>query len=485
VKRTHLGLTGHSLWLSAAALCAGNLCAAEWTWTWTPALGDKAPTAEVCTFKYGKTWAYAVEIDDGPKWARSFAVPFLAEHHYTDAPPGVAVGQRRAFVGSAAVIVGVVGNKDTALNWDDLKALLEAGWGVMNHSFDHRANGWSGPAALLSEAQAREDAFWSQAILAGRLPGGRAPTGAVYANGYTDYNRNGTLLACGLSIATRVGGSSPRDVLSPKVNWMDFTRAYLDEKVWSNEWNKSQPLADFPGANQGGPASNSLVIDFTHVIESKPGSANQERWRTRLKTIADRWGAGGADTLWCAPTAEVADYVRAAKAAKVAVTSGKLVITLPDDLPGSALTLRLSGVGTKATTEVPTDGTLYRQGETLVLTSPRIGLWGAAPPAPRLKCIYEGPAQSVDFGKSYAIAGVTLKVFGNPATALPFRLAVRTAGGEQVFAERTVGPGWVVGGKLCPIVPNRPAITGTGLVVTGAEPLKAMTVWAIDSGAEP
>ena len=62
---------------------------------------------------------------------------------------------------------------------------------------------------------------------------------------------------------------------------------------------------------------------------------------------------------------------------------------------------------------------------------------------------------------------------------------MRTAGGEHVFAERTVGPGWVVGGQLCPIVPNRPAITGTGLVVSGAEPLKAMTVWAIDSGTEP
>ena len=484
MKRTQLCLAGRVLWL-AAALFAGDLSAAEWTWTWTPAPGDRVPTAEVCTFKYGKVWAYAVEIDDGPKWARSFAAPFLAEHHYTDAPPGVAGGHQRPFVGAAAVIVGVVGNNDTALNWEDLKALLEAGWGVMNHSFDHRANGWSGPAALLSEAQAREDAFWSQAILAARLPGRRAPTGAVYANGYTGYNQHGALAACGIGIATRVGGSSPRDVLGPKVNWMDFTRSYLDEKVWSNEWNKSQPMADFPGADQGGPATNSLVIDFTHVIESKPGSVNQERWRARLKTIEDRWGAGGADTLWCAPTAEVADYVRAGKAAKVTVASGKLVVLLADNLPGSALTLRLSGIGAQAAVEAPVGGALYRQGNTLVLTSPRIGLWGAAPSAPRLKCVYEGPAKSVEFGKPCAVAGVTLRVFGNPASALPYRLAVRTAGGEQVFAERTVGPGWVVGGQLCPIVPNRPAITGTGLVVSGAEPLKAMTVWAIDSGTEP
>jgi hypothetical protein len=481
---TPLCLSGRVFLLSALGLLAGHLSAAEWSWSWTPAPDDRIPTAQVCTFKYGKTWAYAVEIDDGPKWVQSFAVPFLAKYYYSEAPPGVAGGQRQPFVGSASVIVGLTGNNDAALNWEDLKLLLEAGWGVMNHSFDHRAKGWSGPSALLSDSQALEDAFWSQAVLAGRLPGGRAPTAAVYANGYTDYNRNDALGSCGVGIATRVGGSSPRDVLSPRVNWMDFTRSYLDEKVWSNEWNKSQPMADFPGAEQSGPAANSLVIDFTHVIESKPSSANQERWRTRLKTIEDRWGAGGADTLWCAPTAEVADYVRAAKAATVSVASGRLLVSLPDKLPGSALTLRVSGIGANAAVKAPVGGALYRQGDALVVTSPRIGRWGAPPPAPRLKRIYDGPATSVDFGKPCAVAGVTLRIFGNPQAALPYRLAVRTPGGEQAFADGTVGPGWVVGGRLCPIVPNRSAITGTGLVVSGAEPLQAMTVWAIDSGSD-
>jgi hypothetical protein len=82
------------LWLSAMTFAAGHLSAAEWTWAWTLAPGDKVSTAEICTFKYGKTWAYAVEIDDGPKWVRTFAAPFLAGYHYTDAPPGVPGGSR-------------------------------------------------------------------------------------------------------------------------------------------------------------------------------------------------------------------------------------------------------------------------------------------------------------------------------------------------------------------------------------------------------
>jgi hypothetical protein len=58
--------------------------------------------------------------------------------------------------------------------------------------------------------------------------GGRAPIGAVYAYGYTPYNRQNALGNCGIGIATRVGGMSSRDVLSLDVNWMDFTRSYLE-----------------------------------------------------------------------------------------------------------------------------------------------------------------------------------------------------------------------------------------------------------------
>ena len=463
-----------------ALLTAGRLTGAEWAWTWQSAPGDKPPTGQICTLKYGKTWAYAIELDDGPKWARPFAVPFLAEYQYTDAPPGVPGGTKRPFVGSVAVIVGVTGNNDACASWDDLTGLLQAGWGVMNHSYDHRANDWSGPSAKLTPQQARTDAFWSQTILAAKLPGGRAPTGAVYANGYTDYNRDNALAVCGIAIATRVGSGSPRNVLNPKTKWMDFTRSYLDEKVWSNEWNKSDPMADFPVNSNASPATNNLVIDFTHEIDRKPESANQQRWRTRLKTIQSRWGSGGADNLWCAPTAEVADYVHAAKAAKLTITPGRLVIALPDEIPGSALTVRLSGLPAAANLKAPEGGALYRQGDAVVLTTPRIGQWGSTAPVSHVRCIYDGPAVSVDFEKPMAVAGVTLRVFGNPASALPYRLAVRTSDGERVFAERTVGPGWVVGGHLCPIIPTAQAITGTGISVKSAEPLKEMAVWALD-----
>ena len=83
----------------------------------------------------------------------------------------------------------------------------------------------------------------------------------------------------------------------------------------------------------------------------------------------------------------MADYVRAAKAAKITVGSGKLTISLPDDVPGSTLTLRLRGIGNQANVAAPEGGRLYGQGDALVLTTPPIELWGAPAPIPQFKCI--------------------------------------------------------------------------------------------------
>ena len=89
---------------------------------------------------------------------------------------------------------------------------------------------------------------------------------------------------------------------------------------------------------------------------------------------------------------------------------------------------------------------------------------------------------SIHFAQPLKVAGVTLEVVGHPTSAIPYRLAVRTAQGEVVFARGNVGPGWVVGSQLCPIVPSRPPLLGTALVVNTADPVKSMTVWAVEEG---
>ncbi len=460
------------------------LHAAEWS---CAIPGAPAAKAEVCTFKYGKEWAYAVEIDDGPKWARPFAVPFLAQYHWTDAPPGVKGGTQRPFVGGIAVIVGAINGSDQALSWADLDAMEQSGWGVINHSLSHNGRSWGDDKGRLSDDQVREDAFWSQAMLANGLASKRAPTACVYANGYTDYNRGGALAAVGIRIATRVSGSSPNDVTNPGVQWMDFNRNYLDEGPWKND-QKGEPLSGIPDAAGAGPKAGSFIIDFTHGIEQQDGNENNARWKTRLSTIASRWGAGGRDNLWCAPTGEIADYVQAAKVATVTCAKGTLTVSLPDGQPGTALTVRLTGVPAAAKLAAPAGGTLYRQGDVAWLTTPVLGLPGSTPTTPRIKPIYTGVPGLIDLKGSRAIAGIAVRMGGHAPDGFAYTVVAKTANGDVLVSEAkpdfSATGGWVNGQVMHAVVPTRAAIQATAVDIPRVDDvMREVTVWVVDEAA--
>lgn len=454
------------------------LVGAEWSWTWKAT--GAAPRAEMCPFKYGKQWAYAIEIDDGPKWARAFAVPFLAEYTYTDAPPGISGGKPRPFVGGLAVIVNAVGANEI-VNWDDLKAMTVAGWGVINHSLSHSGRSWGDEAGRLSDDQIKEDGFWSQALIAHGMGSHRAPTAYVYANGYVDYNRGGTLAGLGLRIATRVGGQTPADVTMGEINWLDYGRNYLDEGPWSRD-QKGEPMSGIPVLDGDGPV-NRFVIDFTHGIEQKPDTANHQRWRTRLKTISERWGAAGKDNLWCAPTGAIADYLRAARSAKVVAGRGKLTVTIPDDIPGTALTIRLSGIPEKAPLTAPPGGVLHRQGDTVWVTTPLIGEAGTPSPLPGLRQVYAGPPGEIKLDKACDVAGVAVQIGHELPFKFSYRIMLQTPTGERQLVEKRMPAGWFVGTNFHGVLPNAAPITATGVTLLPQPGIKKVVVWAVDAAA--
>ena len=454
------------------------LISADWSWTWKPAGVAATPQAEICPFKYGKQWAYALEIDDGPKWARTFAVPFLAEYGFTDAPPGVAGGKARPFVGGLAVIVNSIGANDASVNWDDLTSMTAAGWGVLNHSLSHNGRSWGDEAGRLSDVQIAEDAFWSHALIAYGLGTGRAPTGYVYANGYMDYNRGGVLDRLGVRIATRVGGQTPADVTTGEINWLDYGRSYLDEGTWVAD-QKSDPMSGFPVRDGDGPV-NRFIIDFTHVIDAKPESANHQRWRTRLKTISESWGAKGKDNLWCAPTGEVADYLRAVRVAKVVVGHDKLTVTIPDGMPGTALTVRLSGIPEKAPLSAPPGGVLHRRGDTAWITTPLIGQAGSPAPTPNIRQVYAGPPGEIKFDKPCDVAAVAVQIGHELPVKFSYRVSLKMVGGEKLMVEKNMPAGWFVGTNFHAIVPNAAPITAIGVTLAAQPGIKKVVVWAID-----
>lgn len=424
---------------------------AEFRWRWK---GSTAPEVRVAPFLYGKSWAYSVEIDDGPASTLTVSLPLLASYYFSDAPPGVAGGKLLPFVGGAAVFPLRVGTGSPAyLETAQLQQLERAGWAVLNHGYAHRGNSWE-PDGALTPAQLREELFWSQVVLAASRESQRSPTHFVYPNGYMAYQQH--LSTFGLVSGSRVAGKKPSlSTLS------DLDRNYLDESVWSKA---NDPLVGLPRAPQPG----QWVIDFTHGMEAAPSSPNHKRWRERLGFI-ERLGDG----LWCAPTPAVVAYLQAARAAKLKIERDGLTVTLPDDLPGSRLTLMLKGLPSDAPT--PPGARLYRQGETTWLTTPLIGKPDAAPPA-ALECVYSGPVRELRFPRPVRVAGVRLLQRGETRPEFRLSLALTTSGASQTLVDAPLKPAWGVW-LLYALLPNASTTLATGLVPTTDPALTTMEVW--------
>jgi hypothetical protein len=209
---------------------------------------------------------------------------------------------------------------------------------------------------------------------------------------------------------------------------------------------------------------------------------NHKRWVERLNHIATSWGAQGDNSMWVAPTDEVVNYHLAAREAKVTTAPGKITVTLPDTIPGSALTLRISGLGEKTNAQIPQGATLLRQGETAWLTTPLIGEAGAPMPAPRVRRVYAGEVKNVSWEKPVAITGVRFRQSGPVAKEYILNLEAVTPEGriESLVPEdkAKIAPAWG-SWLLFPTIPDRAAPLAKELRVTPDNNLKEMEVWAL------
>jgi hypothetical protein len=445
--------------------------AAQFTWEWKLAAGERAPTAEVCPLKYGKEWAYTVEIDDGPASVLSVSQPFLARFQYTDAPPGVKGGAPRPLVGSVAVMVLRLGTGNrTVLDWEDLKKLETLGWGVINHGYWHTGNHWD-PSKFLKPEQFRRELFWSQALLAAMLWEGRSASQFVYPNG--DWHYGPYLKEFGLRGATHVGGKNKK-AGGTEEERKTRNRNNLDEGIWGKQ---GDAMYGFPKA---GPAASELVIDFTHGMNTDPESPNHKRWEERLTRIAADYGKDGADTLWGATTEEIADYAMATPAAKLAVTPGKLTVELPDDSPGATLTVHLQGLNPASEMQAPAGGVLHRKGSEAWVTLPYLGKRGVEPPSPRVKRLLAGKAEKTTFSPPAAITAVRLLQQGPLPSGPPkVELVLEDDSVMEVKPGAETPPSVSGIWLLYPTVPDLPAPKAKEVRVEQNPSCKQMEIWTV------
>ena len=173
--------------ICALVFATTAVSAQEIQWEYPLKGGVKPSKVSTSTFLYGKTWAYAIELDDGNVLSKTVAQPLFAEYKFTDAPPGAKGGREMPFVGTAAIMVcNMAGGNATVLSWADVKELLANGWDIANHSYWHTGCHWD-KTKLLSPDQFRRELFWSQAVFSHYVyDDKRAPLTFVYPSG--DYN---------------------------------------------------------------------------------------------------------------------------------------------------------------------------------------------------------------------------------------------------------------------------------------------------------
>ncbi|GHC05023.1 polysaccharide deacetylase family protein [Cerasicoccus arenae] len=453
--------------LCFAVLINAHAADREWSWSW-PDFSGPEPMAEVCALKYDKRWVYSLDIDDSPVSTYTISLPVLAEYHYTDAPPGVEGGNRKPFVGNAALFALRMNPSGEnyhiyMLSWEQVREMCEAGWGVANHSYSHAAYD-------LSEDQLRNEIYWNQVLIGWFTPNRRATTYFVYPSGDTAYRPY--LAEYGL-LAGGIQGGPMTNIYRANLDWTDLKRIYLDEPRWASI---GDPYFDFPDPLLDG----DVVLDFAHGMEPEPDHPNRIRWAQRLEMIESLYGEGGADDVWSAPINEVVAYDIARRTAEVNVSGNHLTLFVDEDVPSSPITLKITGIPESVELIAPEGGLLYRQGNVVWVTTPSLGgPVGSALPTPNLRCIYNGPVEDIDWSEDIELGGVRIHQFGGEADET-ITVEIVEPDGDRLEIGSSTGylpASWI----LISSVPNSDPWEAKGLRLSGVTSAhKRMEVWAID-----
>ncbi|MCC2668487.1 MAG: hypothetical protein K0Q72_958 [Armatimonadetes bacterium] len=175
------------------------------------------------------------------------------------------------------------------------------------------------------------------------------------------------------------------------------------------------------------------------------------------------------------------NYTLARKGARVTGERSRLRLSLPGDLPLTALTVHLTGIAAETKVQPPPGGLVYRKGDQVWLTTPPLG---SVPPdvAPGLQRVYQGPVGAIRLERPHRIAGVRVLQMGKPQPG--FRLAVDllTDLGRTALFGQEPGENWG-SWHLFPTVPEKPAPMASGVEVSADPCLKQMEVWAL-AGSE-
>ena len=238
-----------------------------------------------CDWKYGKRWVYSITYDEALVDLHRFAIPIHEEYGV----PGhveVVVGQ----LGEVRKIGESSYNGMRHMNGEEMKDLLDRGWGVGNHSWSHE---------VIAEDMLDRELRQARDVLEEAID---APVHLYCSPG------NNTNMADHVLKAARelgyLGAMSLTDALNrpgDELFWLN--RTALHDHFYEPFYSEYDPFRNIRHAREDG----GWIIDYCHCPIEEPIHPNKDCSEAQLRRRFETVLAEG-DEVWCAVPEEVVFY---------------------------------------------------------------------------------------------------------------------------------------------------------------------------------
>ncbi|MFK8009762.1 MAG: hypothetical protein AB8H03_25635 [Saprospiraceae bacterium] len=319
---------------------------------------SNVPNIEFTKFRFNKDFAYSLTLDDGNVNDINVVYPMLSGgttpdgqthvgHFYTDG-----CGNNQEFRVGFSIMGNHTFDVTNGLNfmsWPQVNTLLQAGWDLFNHSFDHCAYGCDYDAEVLNNVSIIESKTGFKpthfAVPSGDDEGYTVP---AFANGMTSVSDQNYLFP----------GNGGLEIL----NQMNLYQFRLHRNTLEQEATPyGNDIDNIAAVSQSG--NKYWFSEYAHKIgypNQSYVSVDANDFKNYMNYIENNYGRFGSDRVWFAPMQEVYEYLAVKQNVQIlntSISNNQLVITLnlanvPNDLRRNNLTLLLDGQSTPAITNV-------------------------------------------------------------------------------------------------------------------------------------